>query len=192
MAKRYAITKWQRNLPNADSSKAALFLPGKRYAFPLPGLIFPALALRDAGWAIWYADIDMMGLEDEEIRSLVNEALAEMSAQAGAKQQLVVAKSIGSMGAKWTAENSVPAVWFTPVLNDAQVVDDIKASTAPQLLIGGTSDSYWDTDAARSTGGEIVEVEGRDHSFLVRDWRSVLEDTGLVTEKIEEFVSKNC
>ncbi len=47
------------------------------------------------------------------------------------------------------------------------MVDGLRRSTAPFLLVGGTADALWDSALARELTPYVLEVEGADHGMYV-------------------------
>ncbi len=58
---------------------------------------------------------------------------------------------------------------LTPLLFDSSVVDALRRSNQPALLVGGTADRLagWDPDLVRSLSKHVFEAPGADHSLLV-------------------------
>jgi hypothetical protein len=80
---------------------------------------------------------------------------------------LLIGKSLGTHAAVFAAERGLPAVWLTPLLTSEFVVDGLRRSTAPFLLVGGTADKLWDSGLARELTPYVLEVEGADHGMYV-------------------------
>jgi hypothetical protein len=53
------------------------------------------------------------------------------------------------------------------VLTSEWVVEGLRRSTAPFLLVGGTADSLWEPDLARELTPHVLEVDGADHGMYV-------------------------
>ena len=53
---------------------------------------------------------------------------------------VLIGKSLGTYAAALAAERGLPAIWLTPLLTSDWVVDGLRRSTAPFLLVGGTAD----------------------------------------------------
>jgi hypothetical protein len=47
------------------------------------------------------------------------------------------------------------------------IVDELRRSTAPLLLVGGTADKSWDGDVARELTPHVVEIPDADHGMLI-------------------------
>ena len=80
---------------------------------------------------------------------------------------LLIGKSLGSLAAPLAAEQSLPAVWLTPLLTMPWALDALKRASAPYLLVGGTADSVWDGEIARRLTPYVLEVPGADHGMYV-------------------------
>lgn len=80
---------------------------------------------------------------------------------------LLIGKSLGTYAARLAADHRLPAVWLTPLLTDAYVVDGLARATEPRLLIGGTSDPHWDGAVARRLSPHVLEIPAADHGLQV-------------------------
>ena len=56
----------------------------------------------------------------------------------------------GPLAAPLVADRGLAAVWFTPLLTDEPTVAALRRAMGPVLLVGGTADQFWDSQAARS------------------------------------------
>ncbi|MFD0021674.1 hypothetical protein [Streptomyces sp. NPDC058382] len=79
----------------------------------------------------------------------------------------VVGKLLGSAAASLVGKRGFPAVWLTPLLTDPQVVAGLRAARAPFMLVGGTSDAWWDGKVARELTPFVLEVDGAGHGMEV-------------------------
>ena len=60
------------------------------------------------------------------------------------------------------------------------------SSSAPTLIIGGTKDKLWDSEAAAHVQAEVIEVPDANHSLEVPgDWRRSIEILRQVTAAVE-------
>lgn len=104
---------------------------------------------------------------------------------------LLIGKSLGTYSAVVAAELGLPAVWLTPVLTDEWVVDGLRRSTAPFLLVGGTADSLWDSGLARELTQYVLEVDGADHGMYVPGPLAASAAVlGQVATAVEEFLDQ--
>ncbi len=114
-------------------------------------------------------------------------------------ETVVVAKSLGTLSAPAVAARECPAIWVTPVLTEAVgfdpaiVVEAVRKSAAPCLLVGGTGDDLWDGDLARSLTPHVLEVPTADHGLRVpgplADSAAVLGQLGSAVERfLDEIV----
>jgi hypothetical protein len=84
-----------------------------------------------------------------------------------ATRPLLVGKSLGSLAARVAAERELPAIWFTPILNNSALVAEYELVTAPRLLVGGTGDEMWDSTVARQLSPRVLEIPDADHFMIV-------------------------
>jgi hypothetical protein len=124
------------------------------------------------------------------VHGQVGPSLDEVTETGGAP--LVIGKSLATYAATLTAERSLPAVWLTPLLTDAGVVEALRRASAPYLLIGGTADDLaWDGDLARKLSPHVFEVDGADHGMHVPGPLAASAAVlGLVATAIERFLDE--
>jgi hypothetical protein len=82
----------------------------------------------------------------------------------------VVGKSLGTWAAPLAAERALPAVWLTPILEVPALVEAIRANPAPQLLIGGSADQFWDSAVAAGLSSgtcTVVQIADVDHVMML-------------------------
>jgi pimeloyl-ACP methyl ester carboxylesterase len=151
-----------------------LVLPGAMLG-GMPAVWFGFGPLLDEGWRVlllWWEFLDRAQDPWRFVRERAEAGIAYLGSV-----DLLIGKSLGTFG----APIDVPAIWLTPLLVDApEVVDALRARTAPSLFVGGTSDPAWDGAVARELG-ETLELEGADHG-LAR-----LEDAPAIREAVVEF-----
>ncbi|WP_067502782.1 alpha/beta hydrolase [Actinoplanes sp. TFC3] len=139
----------------------------------------------------WDAPRDILDGDPEPfVRAHVEQALAAAQDVAPPARPVLIGKSLGSYAAALAADRSLPAIWITPLLTRPGVVAAITRNPAPQLLIGGTADRrWWDEEAARSTGQQVLSIAEGTHSLRVpgpiRKFTDVLGTAGTA---IEEFL----
>jgi len=156
---------------NGAGARAAVLAPGGNYSADGPLLKFAGIAaarrgarLRPLTWDLNADDLHVM------VAARVSEALDELDRGGtvpGTGATLIVGKSLGTAAAPVAAARGLPAVWFTPLLTEPPVAAALRRATAPCLLVGGTSDDWWDGDIARSITPNVVEVEDADHGMFV-------------------------
>jgi hypothetical protein len=152
------------------SSRSAIVLPGGQFGPFAPLLMLAGDAAERRGahvTPVWWDEPDRpLTLTPEERGPWVLDQLARVvpDPPAGA---LLIGKSLGTHGAVVAADRVLPAVWFTPVLNSRWVVEGLRRSTAPFLLVGGTADELWNPGLARELTPWVLEVDGADHGMYV-------------------------
>ncbi len=150
--------------------RVAVVAPGGGYGPDGPLLMYAALAVRRRGGTTRPVKWQISGgMSDQELRSMVvAQAEAAIGAAAdGPGAPLVIGKSLGSLAAPVVARRSLPAVWFTPLLDDEPTVAALRRATAPCLLVGGTADPAWNGAVAREISKHVTEVDGADHGMFV-------------------------
>ncbi len=152
-----------------------------RYSVERPLLNYARLAVtrrggvaHDLNWAV----PALPSGEDQRrwVRDQVTGALDQVAGTSGhanpmtghaVQLPLVIGKSMASLAAPVVEGRGLAAIWLTPLLGDEPTVTSLRAATGPALLIGGTADSQWDGDIARSISPHVLEVDNADHSMLV-------------------------
>jgi hypothetical protein len=148
---------------DGDPARTAIVLPGAMLA----GMPVHAFAIQGAlsrGWRVvqvWDEFLDRSQDPTEWTRARLEAAIAF----ADADELAVIAKSLTTRAAGVAAERRIPAVWLTPLLNDPESVELLRARTARALLIGGTADESWDGALARELSDDVVELDGADHGL---------------------------
>ena len=193
----FTVRVAEQHYPVGDRRGTVLMLPGRGYTCDMSLLAWTTRALQAVGWTVCQAAWDAARVPDEP-RVFVEDVarrLDEMERPAG--PVLVVAKSLGTLGAHWAAERGYPAVWLTPVLETAgcypmprhsgPLAERIRAYPTESLVVGGTADELWQP-GFRGTG-TVLEIEGADHSLEVADWRASLRHHEDVAAAIAGFAS---
>ena len=175
---------------------AGVIVPGRAYPAQAPLLSLAAEALADHGAVVetveWVVPDSLYFVDGAQVfvRTYVASALHRLAERVPGADPVVVAKSLGSYGASLIAERGLPAVWLTPILTDGAVVDAIRRSRAPALLIGGTADTAWVPDAAAATGKTVLTVPDGDHGLRVPGrLRAYTDVLGTVGTAIEDFLA---
>ena len=176
------------------STREAIILPGGMFGPFAPLLMFSADAAERRGAKLtpvsWDEPDRPLTLTPDERGPWVLEQFkrAVPSVPEGA---LLIAKSLGTHAAVVAAELGLPAVWLTPVLTSEWVVDALRRSTAPFLLVGGTGDSLWDSALARELTQYVLEVDGADHGMYVPGPLAASTAVlGQVATAVEEFLDE--
>jgi hypothetical protein len=165
---------------SAGPDRAAVLIPGLGYHADCPLLFFAneAADSRDAyvepiHWAP--PDLDQSAfrewLHGHEAEAFVcghaSDALARVDKQVQDARAVLIGKSLASRAAPVAAERELPAVWFTPLLNNPTTVAALRRCAAPFLLVGGTADNTWDGALARELTPHVVEIPNADHMLFV-------------------------
>jgi hypothetical protein len=149
---------------DGDPARTAVLLPGRMLA-GMPANAFAQQGLTAAGWRVvqvWDEYLD----PDQDADAWVHDRLAAAVQHVPeASQLLVVGKSMGTRAAADAAEHAWPAIWLTPLLEDAGSVSLLRRRAAPALLIGGTADPMWNGRIAREITDDVLELEGADHGL---------------------------
>ena len=152
------------------NSPDVIVLPGGMYGPHSPLLMYAADAAEQRGGTIrpitWDDPDAPRTLTPDQRGPWVLDQLARAvpDLQEGS---LLIGKSLGTHAAAVAAERGLSAVWLTPVLTSEFVVDGLRRSTAPFLLVGGTADKLWDSGLARELTPYVREVAGADHGMYV-------------------------
>lgn len=152
----------------ADPVGLAVLLPGRNYPATMPLLTFAGRAARQHGWRVRAVSWSAPDLDTDATTAWVRTQLAEAVGDVEGRV-LVVGKSLGSCAAAYAAERGYDAIWLTPLLHLPPVVAAMSNHAGRQLLVGGTEDPAWDLGTARSTGGDVAQVEGADHALADDD-----------------------
>jgi hypothetical protein len=171
-----------------DPSRSVVLLPGIRYFSQAPLLWFAREAAQAGGWSV--VEVDERAPRDQDPFGWMRaQAEAALDAASGAERVVVVGKSLGSAAAPMV---SGPAVWLTPLLDQAPVADAINAATAPTLLVGSRADPTWaDGPATGNSALEVLELDGLDHSLQVsRNPLASLDVLRDVTARVGAFLER--
>lgn len=165
----------------------ALILPGRNYPATMPLLTFAGRAALQHGWRVravsWSVpDLDTVA-SIEWVGQQLQEAVEDFDGRV-----LVIGKSLGTCGAEQAARLGFDAVWLTPLLHLPEVVDAMAGHAGRQLLVAGTEDPAWSLEAARSTGGAIVQIDGAEHGMSVEDAVRTAEMHVEVTRAVNQWL----
>jgi pimeloyl-ACP methyl ester carboxylesterase len=149
-----------------EAPARVILLPGALYSIQAPLLWFAreiALA-RGAGVLAILDRMPTQGDPFEWARDRAKHALDFRSVE----HQVVVGKSLASGAAGLVSDRALPALWLTPLLDQASVLDGLERAAAPTLLVGGTADETWQPSALPGNERlEVVELPDLDHSLQV-------------------------
>jgi hypothetical protein len=172
-----------------DPGRCVVLLPGMRYSTQAPLLWFAREVAAARGWsALEVLDSLPEGAEPFGwARDRARRALDHVEAD----DVVVVGKSLASAAAGLVADRVLPAVWLTPLLNEARVVDHLSRAPRPALLIGGTGDEAWVPDVLADSGLlHVVSLDGLDHSLQrPGDAAASLDALRVVATRIDLFLA---
>lgn len=182
--------------PDGEPRGLGLVLPGRAYSPSAPLLELARLVLVQHGFTVQPVWWDSSSRPDDVEPDVWvrGEAAAALEAEADSPPRvLVVGKSLGCFAASYAAEQGFDAIWLTPLLGEPTVLEGIRANPARQLLIGGSADQFWDTDAAAGLvreGCDVMEIPDADHGLYVPGGAvrsaSILAD---VTRRMDAFLA---
>jgi hypothetical protein len=148
-----------------DPDRCVVVLPGMQYTTQAPLLWFAREVAAARGWSVLEV-LDSLPDGAEPFGWARDRARRALDRVEAAADVAVVGKSLASAAAGLVADRVLPAVWLTPLLNQARVVDDLSRAPRPALLIGGAADETWVPDALADSGLlQVVELDGLDHSL---------------------------
>lgn len=161
------MSHWCDLSPEREAVGLCVVLPGRAYTAARPLLDFATLVALQHGWAVrqvWWEPAEHPS--SEETAAWVGDELVGATQGYGGRV-LVVAKSLGCYGAATAAESGYDAVWLTPVLTDPVIVEALSTPGGRHLVLGGGADFMWVSSVASGLPGDVVEIEGGDHSMCV-------------------------
>ncbi len=172
---------------NGDPLGLAVLLPGKDYPATMPLLTFAGRAASQRGWRVravsWQAPDLGVNETIDWVGSELRQAVGGFDGRV-----LVVAKSLGTCSADYAAQHRYDAIWLTPLLRLPDVVAAMTRHAGRQFLVGGSEDPAWDLGVARSTGGEVLEIDGANHALFVPDAVRTAELHVDVTRAIDQWL----
>lgn len=191
----FTVREIEVSYPGGDRRGTVLMLPGRAYSCDMSLLAWTTRALQSIGWTVLQAEWDLSAVPAEPHAFIKDVAHQLDERKRPAEPVLIVAKSLGTLAAHWGAEKGYPAVWLTTVLKAAGVyplpghsdalAQRIREYPTQNLVVGGTADISWQT-GFRGTG-QVLEIEGADHSLEVADWRTSVKQHEAVAAAVAHF-----
>jgi hypothetical protein len=152
-------------------TRTVVVLPGRTFGPFVPQLFFPMFAAMRRGAepvAVEWRDLDTLAeLAPDRYASWVRPQVEPVLSNLDPASTIVIGKSLGSYAAALIADLGLPAVWVTPVLANTLIVDALRRSPAPFLLVGGTGDPLWVSDLALQCSDHVLELPHADHGLFV-------------------------
>jgi len=147
----------------------------ERYAVLLPGMVYPTRApvlwfAREAALGVGYSALEVLGepVEHSDQLGWERDCAQRAIAEAGSASVVVIGKSLASLLAGEISERNLPAAWLTPPLTEPSMIDALTRVRSPTLLLGGTADPMWKSDAIPENPAlEVVELADVDHGLQV-------------------------
>ena len=179
-------------LHDGDPGRCAVVLPGVAYFSQAPLLWLAREAAQREGWSVLELTERAPAGEDPFAWMQDRAGRALETALRSAATVALIGKSLASVAAGLAAEHDRPAVWLTPLLNRSEVVEALRASTAPALIVGSPADPTWgEGEVPRREGLEVLELDGLDHSLQVKgDPSASLDVLARVTEHVGAFIAR--
>lgn len=146
------------------NGRVAVLIPGRSYSPNHPLLYYARSVLLTQGWSVeevWWEPKDLASEE-----TVIKKAKATLDKVAD-RNPLVVGKSLGSLVLPYVVQRGWPAIWLTPLLNDPDLIAALKNVKGKTLLVGGTADDYWDSNVAKTSGRQVLELSGADHGLEI-------------------------
>ncbi len=177
-------------LHEGELGRCLVLLPGARYPTRAPLLWFARAAGAQRGWSTLEV-LDQLRPDAPPGQWAIDRAERALAAAPGA-DPVVIGKSLASAVTGLAADRGLAAVWLTPLLGEAAVVDGLARASEPALLVGGTADSTWQPTALpQNPLLEVEEVEGADHGLeLAGDVSRSVEALRTVTARIGAFLDR--
>ena len=175
-------------IPPMPRRRQALLLPGRNYGVQGPLLMFAHVALQSRGahtYPVEWKDPDKLTADERSMVDGVCEQIEGMLDRIhNDDPPLLVGKSLGTAAAVLAAHHGLPAIWFTPLLQDYSIVQALRRATAPYLMVGGTDDPSWNRSLARELPGQVCEIAGADTGMFLRG-RPLVESAHALAEVVE-------
>jgi hypothetical protein len=147
-----------------DPDRCAVVLPGIRYFSQAPLLWFAREVAQAHGWSVVEMD-ERAPAGEEPFAWMLGQAERALEEASGAATVAVIGKSLGSIAATiWSG----PAAWLTPLLDREEIVEALRATRAPTLLVGSPDDPTWGGGTVPDNPVlDVLELPGLDHALQV-------------------------
>ena len=125
---------------------------------------------REAAIALGYSVLEVLGepVEHADTLGWVRDCAERAIAQAGSARVVVIGKSLASLLAAEISDRNLPAAWLTPPMTEPSMIDALTRVDNPTLLLGGTADPMWQSDAIPDNPAlQVVELPDVDHALQV-------------------------
>jgi hypothetical protein len=130
-----------------DPDRVAFLIPGLGYSAERPLLHFARAVFMRHGWTtqeVWWPERPPQREGKDlhvwfgQLRSFVHAHMSQVLGVEAAPMVALVGKSMGAFAAAAAADRGLSSIWLTPLLRDSAMTNDLRRSTAPFLLVGGT------------------------------------------------------
>ena len=147
-----------------DPDRCAVVLPGIRYFSQAPLLWFAREVAQAHGWSVVEVD-ERAPAGEEPFAWMLGQAERALEEASGAATVAVIGKSLGSIAATiWSG----PAAWLTPLLDRVEIVEALRATRSPTLLVGSPDDPTWGGGTVPDNPVlDVLELPGLDHALQV-------------------------
>ncbi|MDO5630087.1 MAG: hypothetical protein Q4G43_17375, partial [Mobilicoccus sp.] len=96
---------------------------------------------------------------------------------------------LGTAAAPAAVDRRLPALWLSPLLRDERLRAALEHTLEPGLVVGGSLDTQWDAEFARSTRLVVHEVEGADASLEIPgSVKNTLKSLTRTTKHVDDFI----
>lgn len=179
-------------VPDHPVGRAVVLPGGSGYTIDHPLLWWTCQVLAENGWLVtavrWEID---EGARADPVAFVGQAAQQALDLAGPADRTLIVGKSFGTFAAPWAAEQGWPGIWLTPVLTEPSIAAALLGGGAPGLLVGGTADNLWDSEVARKSGLDVLEIDGADHILYTDgDWSGSFDDLRRMLEAVQTFAAQ--
>ena len=170
--------------------RRAILLPGANYTVAHPLLHFTRGVLEAYGWTVEAATWLPDDVAHRDPLEMVTEVATRLIDAEEPRRALLVGKSIGSFAIPLAADRSLSGIWLTPLLRQPPVADAVGRLPKPTILIGSRADESWDSDVARRSDHEVVELTDANHGLeLTGDPVASVDALRTVIGAVDRFVA---